>query len=279
VVELARRYYNYWRPKETKVILLAESHQFTTKDRALRGPGLDKGVLQNTYAGPRDFISIVYCLAYGENDALEGRMKDKANKGTPQFWSLFGACSRGVDHVAITNSRNTFSSKFAADLLKGGQLPLEERLNAKLRVLEDLRDRGIWLLDASVFGWYMSQPQEYSRSPISNEVHRKAKARPPKELKKPSLVLSWELFTKHIIRDIAEEGHLKLLIPIGMEVEAALTRERIEASIGKSEARVSECFPAPNAWIPGGYGPFHRKLAALVDEAAPTKTHQCHPAA
>merc|ERR1712194_256715 len=271
-----------------------------TKDRALRGPGLDKGVLQNTYAGPRDFISIVYCLAYGENDALEGRMKDKANKGTPQFWSLFGACSRGVDHVAITNSRNTFSSKFAADLLKGGQLPLEERLNAKLRVLEDLRDRGIWLLDASVFGWYMSQPQEYSRSPISNEVHRKAKARPPKELKKPSLVLSWELFTKHIIRDIAEEGHLKLLIPIGMEVEAALTRERIEASIGKSEARVSECFPgkfrvskcgevtlaltvllspAPNAWIPGGYGPFHRKLAALVDEAAPTKTHQCHPAA
>jgi len=33
VVELARRYYDYWRPKETKVILLAESHSFTSKVR------------------------------------------------------------------------------------------------------------------------------------------------------------------------------------------------------------------------------------------------------
>jgi hypothetical protein len=33
VVELARRYYDYWRPKETKVILLAESHASTSKVR------------------------------------------------------------------------------------------------------------------------------------------------------------------------------------------------------------------------------------------------------
>lgn len=33
VVELARSYYNYWRPKKTKVILLAESHAFTPKVR------------------------------------------------------------------------------------------------------------------------------------------------------------------------------------------------------------------------------------------------------
>ena len=59
-----------------------------------------------------------------------------------------------------------------------------------------------------------------------------------------------------------------------MEVEAALTRERLEIAIkGKSvEAKVSNCFPAPNAWIPGGYGPFHAKLASLVNEAAPKIT-------
>ena len=34
-------------------------------------------------------------------------------------------------------------------------------------------------------------------------------------------------------------------------------------------AWVSEPFPAPNAWIPGGYRPFHAKLAALVNENAP----------
>ncbi|KAL7543162.1 hypothetical protein ACHAXR_012463, partial [Thalassiosira sp. AJA248-18] len=273
VVQLARRYYNAWRPKETKVILLAESHAFTSKERALHGAGLDEGILHDTYFGPREFLSLVYCLSYGENESLSGQANDKTNKGTPQFWALLAACARGVDHVAKTNTKSTksFSSLFAADLLKGGNLPVEQRLEAKLQVLEDLRRRGIWLLDASLFGWYISQPQEYSRSSISNEVHRKAKSRPPKELKIPSLVLSWELFTKHLIRDVAEEGNLKLLIPIGMEVEAALTRERMEDAIssGTSEARLSDTFPAPNAWIPGGYGPFHAKLAALVNEAAP----------
>ena len=83
-------------------------------------------------------------------------------------------------------------------------------MKAKLEVLEDLRSRGIWLLDASIFGWYMSQPQAYSRSSSSGEVHRKQKSRPPKELKIPSLVLSWEMFTKHLIREVADEGHLKV---------------------------------------------------------------------
>lgn len=247
VVELARKYYNYWRPKETKVILLAESHAFTTKDRAFEGPGLDENILPE-YEGPRGFLSLVYSLGYGENEALTGQAVDKSNKGTPQFWTLFAACSRGVDHVAATNNTKTkCASPFAADLLKGGGLPVEERLKAKLEVLEDLKRRGIWLLDASIFGWFISQPQTYTRSSVSNEVHRKPKSRPPLELKAPSLVLSWELFTKHLVRHVADEGNLKLLIPIGMEVEAALTRDRLEEAVkGKSQVRVTDTFPAPN---------------------------------
>jgi len=247
VVELARKYYNYWRPKETKVILLAESHAFTTKERAFEGPGLDESLLPE-YKGPRGFLSLVYSLAYGENEALTGQAVDKLNKGTPQFWTLFAACSRGVEHVAATNNTKTkYASPFAADLLKGGGLPVEERLKAKLEVLEDLKKRGIWLLDASIFGWFISQPQTYTRSSVSNEVHRKPKSRPPLELKAPSLVLSWELFTKHLVRHVADEGNLKLLIPIGMEVEAALTRDRLEEAVkGKSKARVTDTFPAPN---------------------------------
>ena len=226
-------------------------------------------------------MSLVYCLAYGENESLHSGndVIDKTNKGTPQFWTLLAACARGVDYVAktaATTSTKTkvFSSPFASDLLKGGGLPVEERLQAKLKVLEDLRSRGIWLLDASIFGWYISQPQEYSRSSVTGEVHRKQKNRPPKELKIPSLVLSWELFTKHIIKEVADEGHLKLLIPIGMEVESALTRKRMEDVVvggtRSTTAVVSDTFPAPNAWIPGGYGPFHAKLAALVNEAMGT---------
>ena len=240
------------------------------KDRAMCGPGLDKGLLQDTYFGPRGFISLVYCLSYGENESLDAKTNDKNNKGTPQFWTLLAACSRGVDYVAYTQRPS--SSPFASDLLKIGNLSVEERLRAKLAVLQNLQRRGIWLIDTSVFGWYISQPQTYSRSRITNEVHRKQKSRPPSELKTPSLVLSWELFTKHIVREVADEGHLKYLIPIGMEVEAAVTRKRLEDAIRSSnseEAQVSDTFPAPNAWIPGGYGPFHAKLAALVNEAAP----------
>ena len=237
-------------------------------------------MLQDRYFGPREFVSLVYCLAYGENESLHSGndVIDKTNKGTPQFWTLLAACARGVDYVAktaATTSTKTkvFSSPFASDLLKGGGLPVEERLQAKLKV-EDLRSRGIWLLDASIFGWYISQPQEYSRSSVTGEVHRKQKNRPPKELKIPSLVLSWELFTKQIIKEVADEGHLKLLIPIGMEVESALTRKRMEDVVvggtRSTTAVVSDTFPAPNAWIPGGYGPFHAKLAALVNEATGT---------
>jgi len=80
------------------------------------------------------------------------------------------------------------------------------------------------------------------------------------------------------------------LVPIGMEVEAALTRQRLEDAVTPVEnaarymyysaaspphqqepislfPRVSEVFPAPNAWIPGGYRPFHTKLSKLVNEA------------
>lgn len=80
-----------------------------------------------------------------------------------RFWTLLAACSRGIDYIANAKSTKQMTSLFAADVLKGGGLPVEERLQAKLEVLEDLRSRGIWLLDASLFGWYISQPQEYTR--------------------------------------------------------------------------------------------------------------------
>ena len=167
----------YWRPRETKVILLAEAHVFTPKEHAY-GPGLDKGMLHDTYFGPRGFVFLVYCLSYGKNESLSEKVIDNTNKGTLQFWTLFAACLRGVEHVADATGKKAFSSPFTSDLLKGGNLPVKERLKAKLEVLEDRRNRGIWLLDASIFDWYMSQPQAYSRSSSSGEVHCKQKSRP-----------------------------------------------------------------------------------------------------
>jgi hypothetical protein len=83
-----------------------------------------------------------------------------SNPGTSQFWCLLAACARGVDYIpTVNNTSKQITSVFAADLLKGGGLPVQERLNAKLKILEDLREQGIWLLDCSIFGWYIPQQQ------------------------------------------------------------------------------------------------------------------------
>jgi hypothetical protein len=74
-----------------------------------------------------------------------------------------------------TSAKQQSTSQFAADILKGGGLPLEERLDAKLKILEDLRERGVWLLDVSIFGWYIAQPQKYKKSVVTNEIHRMTK--------------------------------------------------------------------------------------------------------
>jgi hypothetical protein len=132
-----------------KVILLAESHAHTDQDRAFNGPKFNGAVLRDVYDGPCDFISLVYCLAYGENESLIPSMKDKNNKGTTQFWTLFAAMARGVDHVAPCKTGKEFASPFAADVLKGGGLPFEDRLRAKVEILENLKRRGIWLLDGT----------------------------------------------------------------------------------------------------------------------------------
>lgn len=157
-VRTARSYCDYWRPAQTKVILLAESHAATEREYVLKGR-LDHSIVPiSRYNGPREFISLVYCLTYGENAAMSDPIIPD-NKGTPQFWSLLAACSRGVEFTSAAVSSAKTTSKFAADILKGGGLPVKDRLNAKLEILEDLRERGIWLIDTSIFGWYISQPQ------------------------------------------------------------------------------------------------------------------------
>ena len=92
--------------------------------------------------------------------------------------------------------------------------------------------KGVWALDTAIFGWFISQEQEYTTSLVSGDVQRKSKKRPPKNLKDTVLVLSWELFMKHLIRKVAVEGHVKVLVPIDCEVADAITNDRLEDAIG-----------------------------------------------
>ena len=273
VVKIARSYYNYWRPAtgNVKAILLAESHSKTEKDQ-MTSTRLDPSLCPQ-YLGPRNYIKLVHCLAYGELNCIASRAGQCSKKraavssiaqqndsGTSQFWTLLAAASRGTNYVPGNvrgGNSNRGKHAFATDVLKMGGLSVEDRLEAKLSILQQLKDRGIWLIDVSVIGWYISQEQKYRRSARTNEIHRMAKERPPKELKPASMVLSWELLTKHVIREAAEEGGLNLLVLIGKELENILSIDRITEAVtsrgttaGPSSAHRCkiETIPAPNAW-------------------------------
>src|SRR5208282_936906 len=69
-----------WRPERVQVVVLAESHVWTSRDeiqsRVKQPNGKETG-----------FARFVYCLGYGEKDLVKPEVPH--NSGTPQFWKLF----------------------------------------------------------------------------------------------------------------------------------------------------------------------------------------------
>ena len=296
-VLIAQAFYEYWRPEKPRVILMAESHVFTEFSEL--NPKISQSIAQEiNYHGPRDFVSLVYCLAYGEKECLDVATpstsidvpkaedvssKDKtavyetqckiltqASNGTPQFWNLLAGClGQNADDLKKTPGPAIHvSKKRKAEKLEQNESTTKSpstariaRLRRKLQILQELKDKGIWLIDASIVGWYIPQQQEYAVSKNSFTVHKLDKKRPPPGLKTPTLLLSWELYIKHVIRKHASS--LRLLIPIGKEVERAITVERMRLAAG-DQVRVMDSFPAPNAWCVGGYGPVLEEIRQLV---------------
>jgi len=276
-VQVAKKYYDHFKPDNVKVILLAESHAYTDDDNISRnGPiiGYEKVPLSE-YDGPRDFLALVYCLAYGEESILEKRPTEETmimsdplkSQGTPQFWKLFAACAG--------EKRDKYGS-YGGKILKSNTT-IEERMENKLNILQRLKKRGIWLLDTSIVAWYITQPAEYNITQKNKLIHKLEKARPPSNMKRETLVLSWELYIKHEVQKAAKEGHLKLFVPIGNTVKDLITQERFVDAITVHDREGTSCtiyngMPAPNAWIPGknGLDNVLEKLATVVDNVIST---------
>jgi len=138
-LERAEAHRAFWRPPAVRVVLLAESHVFTSapdmERRIVRLPGAPVGI-------PPGFVRLVYCLGYGENDILDRRITEPPNAGTPQFWRIFASSVDGSPR----------SSDFRATL--GSSVPSHVRVANKLALLGRLRDAGVWLLDASPAALY-----------------------------------------------------------------------------------------------------------------------------
>ena len=175
-VELVERYRRYWRPKRPRVVLLAESHVHTS-DNDRRSCMREMSALSDY---PCNYARFVYCLTYGESSLLKGKAPSK-NPGTPQFWKLFHSCQ----DCAWDNAGNADFSPILKGAKKGTP-DLEQRIQNKLRLLHTLRERGIWLVDASIMALY----HDGKKHPIDGAVP-----------------MSWEKYTRTIVAD-AKPAHV-----------------------------------------------------------------------
>ena len=123
----------YWRPKKVHTVLLAESHVYTSPGETLKMVGAAWSV-ENEIIQP--FVRLVYCLGYGEPEYVG--FETTKNPGTPQYWKLLSSCV-GLAPTKVLKSQNK---------------NLLNRLSAKTEVLSQMRDMGIWLVDASILALY-----------------------------------------------------------------------------------------------------------------------------
>jgi hypothetical protein len=138
VLRRAEEHRAYWRPERVRVVLLAESHVYTSVaelERRIILPGMPGNDL------PRGFVRLVYCLGYGENELLDRPIIEPKNSGTPQYWKLFFSCVNRVE----TNA------DFAPVLR---QTPFPQRVKNKIALLRQLKEAGVWLVDTSMAALY-----------------------------------------------------------------------------------------------------------------------------
>lgn len=135
-VELVEQYRQFWKPSDVKILLLAESHVFTSdEDRRIRIPRIF-----GLSGYPREYAKFVYCLGYGERQLTNSHDHPRRD-GTPQFWKIFYGCNRSV------KSNSDFSPVL-------GSTKFKRRLRNKIALLKDLKEKGIWLVDSSIVALY-----------------------------------------------------------------------------------------------------------------------------
>jgi hypothetical protein len=142
-VEIAievEKHREYWKPEPPKLILVAESHVYTTKPELefqLDGTKIRPFIKSEANLPPNHFVRFVYCLAYGESELTFPKAAHVSNAGTPLYWDIFG-------RVAFRDPQPRRED--GADF--------KDRMRWKIDTLRELYRMGIWLLDASVHAIY-----------------------------------------------------------------------------------------------------------------------------
>ncbi len=136
----AERHRWFWRPKNPKLLLVAESHVFTTaEDLAIR---IDNTKLRpfskpGAIPPPNEYVRLVYCLGYGEPEILANPPDGHRNPGTQNYWDIFGRITGRLPQPLQRNE------------------DLDQRLPWNIETLRQMCRQGVWLLDASVHAIYL----------------------------------------------------------------------------------------------------------------------------
>ena len=123
-----------WKPEHVRVLLIAESHVYTS-DEDFRPRVRRESLPPEARHAPADYVRLVYCLGYGESSVLTTAPAGR-NSGTPQFWNIFGRLA-GTGRQPTT-VRATW----------------RERIRWKVDTLRALQAQGVWLVDASLHDIY-----------------------------------------------------------------------------------------------------------------------------
>jgi hypothetical protein len=196
VIENVEKHRNYWRPHKVRILLLGESHVYTSSADSISMQYRDYIEPSNT---PEIFARFVYCLGYGESDFVGNKIYK--NNGTPQYWKVFASC------ISNPNNPEAF-----APLLKTHNPHFISRINSKIRLLKRMRDSGVWLMDSSLLALYKpggEKPNHHKRDKV--------------------IRVCWDRYIKHQIGRAKPD---KIII-IGKNVGRALNGRIQEVSSGQ----------------------------------------------
>lgn len=162
-----------WRPDPIRVVLIAESHVYTSLDDLNRRVRRDSLPPDLSHL-PDPFVRFVYGLGYGEPSLLSPSL-EKDNSGTRDYWLIFGRLAGTLVDGAWPQPR-------------GHRLAIADRITWKIATLRALRERGVWLLDSSLHAIYLSRGE-----------------RVPPEASQALHALWWEGYGKALLDEIRDE--------------------------------------------------------------------------
>ena len=201
-VQLVEKYRRFFKPDKVRLILLAESHVYThERDRQI--PILS---IPSLPGYPEQYARFVYCLGYGEKSLTDSDMHPNRD-GTPQFWKILYSCCNNISSQADFNS-----------IL--GKTSTKQRIKNKIQILNDLKNKGIWLVDASIVALY----KDGRKIPFMFKALKK----------------SWESYT----RDVVISSEPEHVICIGKGV-AEIVRQDLDKNFNSRYTVI----PQPNAFL------------------------------